>query len=120
MSNKIIVLITFVTVFAVFFSFIFFYGEFYLMERLIIGCGGISLIVSFIVWGTLSMADSSMKVWKKIEALEISAKKAKTKEELNTVIETYRTVRRNCQHNLHYAEMNKIYAIIETKQEFIK
>ena len=77
-------------------------------------------VLSLMMYLMLRVGDRSEKVWKEIEALEISAKKAKTKEELNTVIETYRTVRKNCGHSGHYAEMNKIYGIIETKQEFIK
>lgn len=82
-------------------------------------CGGIGCLMFFMSWGLFSMAKISEKTFDDILDLYISAKKAKTKEQLETVEETYKILRTKCQHQNHYSKMNEIWQIIQTKKEFL-
>lgn len=83
-------------------------------------CGAISLLMFFMSWLLFSMGEKSSIIFDEINSLFISAKKVKTKEQLETVEDTYKILRRRCQHQNHYSKMNEIWQIIQTKKEYIE
>jgi hypothetical protein len=70
-------------------------------------------------WGLFSMGEKSSKVFDEITELYISAKRIKTKSELEAVEDNYTIIRIKCQHQNHYSKMNEIWQIIATKKEFL-
>lgn len=82
-------------------------------------CGAISLLMFLMSWSLFAMGESSSKIFDEIDLLFISAKKTKTKGELIILESDYRILRKKCQHQNHYAKMNEIWQIIQTKKEFI-
>jgi len=73
----------------------------------------------FVSWSLFYMGESSANVFDEIESLYFRAKKAKTKGEIIILETDYRLLREKCQHQNHYAKMNEIWQIIDTKKELL-
>lgn len=82
-------------------------------------CGVIGTLTFFMSWLLFYMGEKSMEVFDEIESLYFHAKKAKTKGELIILESDYRVLRNKCQHQNHYAKMNEIWQILQTKREFL-
>ena len=82
--------------------------------------GTVSLLIFFISWLMIYQVDSSIKIFKEIDLLYFSAKKAKTREEIVEVEDKHIELRKKCQHQGHYTLMKQIYEILETKKEYLK
>lgn len=82
-------------------------------------CGTIGVLMFFMSWGLFSIGEKSSKIFDEITELYIRAKKAKTKTEMIILESDYRILRKKCQHQGHYAKMNEIWQIIETKKGFL-
>lgn len=81
--------------------------------------GAMSLLMFFMSWALFYQGERSSKVFEEIDALLIRAKKAKTEKELLEVNNDYIDLRNRAEHSGHYAQLNIVKAILETKREFI-
>ena len=82
-------------------------------------CGSISLLVFFMSWMMFYQGEKSSKIFKEIDELYYSAKKVKTKTELTKVIKEYNNLRERADDQGHYAQLNIVKGVLETKQEYL-
>ena len=80
--------------------------------------GAISLLMFFVSWALFYMGERSSFMFEEIDALYWRAKKIKTVDELLEVNSDYIDLRNKVEHSGHYAQLNIIKAILETKKEF--
>ena len=81
--------------------------------------GAISLLMFFVSWALFYMGERSSFMFEEIDALYWRAKKIKTVDELLEVNSDYIDLRNKAEHSGHYARLNTVKAILETKKEYL-
>lgn len=81
--------------------------------------GFLSGVSFFISWAMFYQGERSSKIFKEIDELYYSAKKVKTKTELTKVIREYNNLREKADNQGHYANLNIVKGVLETKQEYL-
>ena len=78
-----------------------------------------SLLIFFVSWALFYMGERSSFMFEEIDALYWRAKKIKTVDELLEVNSDYIDLRNKAEHSGHYARLNTVKAILETKKEYL-
>lgn len=78
----------------------------------------ISTLVFFLSFLMFYQGEKSSIIFKEIDELYYLAKKAKTKTELLKANGDYIDLRNRAEHSGHYAKLNVVKAVLETKKEF--
>lgn len=81
--------------------------------------GFLSTIMFFVSWMTFYQGERSSRIFKEIDELYYSAKKVKTRKELTKVIKEYNNLREKADNQGHYANLNIVKGVLETKQEYL-
>mgnify|MGYP003435149025 CR=1 FL=1 len=81
--------------------------------------GFMSTIVFFLSWLMFYQGERSSRIFKEIDELYYSAKKVKTKAELTKLIKEYNNLRERADNQGHYAQLNIVKGVLETKQEYL-
>ena len=82
-------------------------------------CGSISILVFFVSWMMFYQGERSSLIFEEIDDLQNRAKKAKTKTELTILIKEYNDLRQKADNQGHYAQLNIIKGILETKKDYL-
>ncbi len=75
--------------------------------------------VLFFSWLLFHQGEKSSDIFKEIDELYYRAKKVKTKTELLEVTSDYIDLRNRADNQGHYAQLNIIKGIVETKKEYL-
>ena len=78
-----------------------------------------SLLIFFVSWALFYMGERSSFMFEEIDELYYRAKKVKTEVELLKVNSDYIDLRNKAEHSGHYARLNTVKAILETKKEYL-
>lgn len=81
--------------------------------------GFMSIVMFFVSWMMFYQGERSNRIFKEIDELYYSAKKVKTKTELTKIIKEYNNLREKADNQGHYAQLNIVKGILETKQEYL-
>lgn len=77
-------------------------------------------LVFFMSWLIFYQEEKSSNIFKEIDELYYRAKKVKTKGEIIILESDYRILRKKADNQGHYALLNTVKGILETKKEFVK
>jgi hypothetical protein len=81
--------------------------------------GFLSSVMFLVSWAMFYQGERSSRIFKEIDELYYSAKKVKTKTELTKVIKEYNNLREKADNQGHYAQLNIVKGVLETKQEYL-
>lgn len=81
--------------------------------------GFLSSVMFLVSWAMFYQGERSSRIFKEIDELYYSAKKVKTKTELTKVIREYNNLREKADNQGHYANLNIVKGVLETKQEYL-
>lgn len=81
--------------------------------------GFLSSVMFLVSWVMFYQGERSSRIFKEIDELYYSAKKVKTKTELTKVIREYNNLREKADNQGHYANLNIVKGVLETKQEYL-
>ena len=81
--------------------------------------GFLSTVMFFVSWMMFYQGERASRIFKEIDELYYSAKKVKTKTELTKVIKEYNNLREKADNQGHYAQLNIVKGILETKKDYL-
>jgi hypothetical protein len=81
--------------------------------------GFLSSVMFLVSWAMFYQGERSSRIFKEIDELYYSAKKVKTKTELTKIIKEYNNLRERADNQGHYAQLNIVKGVLETKQEYL-
>ncbi len=81
--------------------------------------GFMSTVMFFVSWTMFYQGERSSLIFEEIDDLQNHAKKVKTKTELTKAIKEYNNLREKADNQGHYAQLNIIKGILETKKEYL-
>jgi sensor histidine kinase YesM len=81
--------------------------------------GFLSSVMFLVSWGMFYQGERASRIFKEIDELYYSAKNVKTKTELTKIIKEYNNLKERADNQGHYAQLNIVKGVLETKQEYL-